>query len=108
MMYFQDIGKKKREKEEEAVGPDFEPWSSKRGDILARFTTTEKLSIVSCSSLEFIIRIMLQFLSKILFTINNHVLDDPFKFFLSSQNLFMGSDKGKTSFQNNTFSFYFD
>ncbi|XP_028263709.1 VPS35 endosomal protein-sorting factor-like isoform X2 [Parambassis ranga] len=40
-----DIGKKRREKEEEAVGPDFEPWSSKRGDILARFTTTEKLSI---------------------------------------------------------------
>uniref|UniRef100_A0A8C4NRH1 VPS35 endosomal protein-sorting factor-like n=1 Tax=Dicentrarchus labrax TaxID=13489 RepID=A0A8C4NRH1_DICLA len=34
-----------REKEEEVVGPDFEPWSSKRGEILARFTTTEKLSI---------------------------------------------------------------
>ncbi|XP_037610295.1 VPS35 endosomal protein sorting factor-like isoform X1 [Sebastes umbrosus] len=40
-----DLGRKKREKEEEAVGPDFEPWSSKRGEILARFTTTEKLSI---------------------------------------------------------------
>uniref|UniRef100_A0A4W6FB95 VPS35 endosomal protein-sorting factor-like n=1 Tax=Lates calcarifer TaxID=8187 RepID=A0A4W6FB95_LATCA len=37
----------RREKEEEAVGPDFEPWSSKRGEILARFTTTEKLSIVT-------------------------------------------------------------
>uniref|UniRef100_A0AAX7TBX9 VPS35 endosomal protein-sorting factor-like n=1 Tax=Astatotilapia calliptera TaxID=8154 RepID=A0AAX7TBX9_ASTCA len=36
---------RKREKEEEAVGPDFEPWSLKRGEILARFTTTEKLSI---------------------------------------------------------------
>uniref|UniRef100_A0A8C9T0R0 VPS35 endosomal protein-sorting factor-like n=1 Tax=Scleropages formosus TaxID=113540 RepID=A0A8C9T0R0_SCLFO len=36
----------RREKEEE-VGPDFEPWSAKRGEILARFTTTEKLSIVS-------------------------------------------------------------
>ncbi|KAL6094475.1 vps35l [Pungitius sinensis] len=40
-----DLGKKRREKEEEAVGQDFEPWSSKRGDILARFTTTERLSI---------------------------------------------------------------
>lgn len=46
-MCFQDLGRKKREKDEEAVGPDFEPWSSKRGEILARFTTTEKLSIVS-------------------------------------------------------------
>uniref|UniRef100_A0A4W6F9X0 VPS35 endosomal protein-sorting factor-like n=1 Tax=Lates calcarifer TaxID=8187 RepID=A0A4W6F9X0_LATCA len=44
---FQDLGRKRREKEEEAVGPDFEPWSSKRGEILARFTTTEKLSIVT-------------------------------------------------------------
>uniref|UniRef100_A0AAQ6AM61 VPS35 endosomal protein-sorting factor-like n=1 Tax=Amphiprion ocellaris TaxID=80972 RepID=A0AAQ6AM61_AMPOC len=33
------------EKEEEVVGPDFEHWLSKRGEILARFTTTEKLSI---------------------------------------------------------------
>ncbi|XP_029953545.1 VPS35 endosomal protein sorting factor-like [Salarias fasciatus] len=40
-----ELGRKKREKEEEAVGPDFEPWSSKRGEILSRFTTTEKLSI---------------------------------------------------------------
>uniref|UniRef100_A0A671TY21 VPS35 endosomal protein-sorting factor-like n=1 Tax=Sparus aurata TaxID=8175 RepID=A0A671TY21_SPAAU len=40
-----DLGRKRREKEEEAVGQDFEPWSSKRGEILARFTTTEKLSI---------------------------------------------------------------
>ncbi|KAG7226495.1 hypothetical protein INR49_003815, partial [Caranx melampygus] len=40
-----DLGRKRREKEEEAVGPEFEPWSSKRGEILARFTTTEKLSI---------------------------------------------------------------
>ncbi|XP_013882960.1 VPS35 endosomal protein-sorting factor-like isoform X2 [Austrofundulus limnaeus] len=38
-------GRKKREKQDEAVGSDFEPWSSKRGEILARFTTTEKLSI---------------------------------------------------------------
>uniref|UniRef100_A0A8D0AW33 VPS35 endosomal protein-sorting factor-like n=1 Tax=Sander lucioperca TaxID=283035 RepID=A0A8D0AW33_SANLU len=36
-----------KEKEEEVVGPDFESWSLKRGEILARFTTTEKLSIVS-------------------------------------------------------------
>uniref|UniRef100_A0A7N5ZZV4 VPS35 endosomal protein-sorting factor-like n=1 Tax=Anabas testudineus TaxID=64144 RepID=A0A7N5ZZV4_ANATE len=36
------------EKEEEVVGPDFEPWSAKRGEILARFTTTEKLSINLC------------------------------------------------------------
>uniref|UniRef100_A0A673YDG8 VPS35 endosomal protein-sorting factor-like n=1 Tax=Salmo trutta TaxID=8032 RepID=A0A673YDG8_SALTR len=36
--------RKRREKEDE-VGVDFEPWSSKRGEILARFTTTEKLSI---------------------------------------------------------------
>uniref|UniRef100_A0A665UVT5 VPS35 endosomal protein-sorting factor-like n=1 Tax=Echeneis naucrates TaxID=173247 RepID=A0A665UVT5_ECHNA len=35
----------KKEQDEDAVGPDFEPWSSKRGEILARFTTTEKLSI---------------------------------------------------------------
>ncbi|KAM3592424.1 uncharacterized protein V6R79_018339 [Siganus canaliculatus] len=40
-----DLGRKKREKEEEVVGADFEHWSSKRGEILARFTTTEKLSI---------------------------------------------------------------
>ncbi|KAM9717032.1 VPS35 endosomal protein-sorting factor-like isoform 1-T2 [Menidia menidia] len=40
-----ELGRKRREKEEEVVGPDFEPWSSKRGEILARFTTTEKLSI---------------------------------------------------------------
>uniref|UniRef100_A0A7N8WYU4 VPS35 endosomal protein-sorting factor-like n=1 Tax=Mastacembelus armatus TaxID=205130 RepID=A0A7N8WYU4_9TELE len=35
----------RREKEDELVGPDFEPWPAKRGEILARFTTTEKLSI---------------------------------------------------------------
>uniref|UniRef100_A0A4W3ISX0 VPS35 endosomal protein-sorting factor-like n=1 Tax=Callorhinchus milii TaxID=7868 RepID=A0A4W3ISX0_CALMI len=36
----------KREREEETgVGSDFEPWCGKRGDILARYTTTEKLSI---------------------------------------------------------------
>uniref|UniRef100_A0A1A8SLF0 VPS35 endosomal protein-sorting factor-like n=1 Tax=Nothobranchius rachovii TaxID=451742 RepID=A0A1A8SLF0_9TELE len=40
-----DHGRKRKEKQEEAMGPDFEPWSSKRGEILARFTTTEKLSI---------------------------------------------------------------
>uniref|UniRef100_A0A8C6T5I2 VPS35 endosomal protein-sorting factor-like n=1 Tax=Neogobius melanostomus TaxID=47308 RepID=A0A8C6T5I2_9GOBI len=41
-----DLGKKK--KEDEVVGADFEPWSAKRGEILARFTTTEKLSINLC------------------------------------------------------------
>ncbi|XP_033840805.1 VPS35 endosomal protein-sorting factor-like isoform X1 [Periophthalmus magnuspinnatus] len=41
-----DLGKKK--KEEEVVGHDFEPWSAKRGEILTRFTTTEKLSINLC------------------------------------------------------------
>uniref|UniRef100_UPI003AAA9D70 VPS35 endosomal protein-sorting factor-like isoform X2 n=1 Tax=Centroberyx gerrardi TaxID=166262 RepID=UPI003AAA9D70 len=40
-----DLGRKRREKEEELVGTDFEPWSAKRGEILSRFTTTEKLSI---------------------------------------------------------------
>uniref|UniRef100_A0A3Q2TGY7 VPS35 endosomal protein-sorting factor-like n=1 Tax=Fundulus heteroclitus TaxID=8078 RepID=A0A3Q2TGY7_FUNHE len=40
-----DLGRKKRVKEEEPIGADFEPWSTKRGEILARFTTTEKLSI---------------------------------------------------------------
>ncbi|XP_028332294.1 VPS35 endosomal protein-sorting factor-like isoform X2 [Gouania willdenowi] len=40
-----DLLRKRREKEEEDVGADFVPWSSKRGEILARFTTTEKLSI---------------------------------------------------------------
>uniref|UniRef100_A0A8C3GBQ4 VPS35 endosomal protein-sorting factor-like n=1 Tax=Cyclopterus lumpus TaxID=8103 RepID=A0A8C3GBQ4_CYCLU len=44
-MSHSDLGRKRKEKEEEAVGPDFETWSSKRGEILARFTTTEKLSI---------------------------------------------------------------
>ncbi|CAF92819.1 unnamed protein product [Tetraodon nigroviridis] len=44
---FQDLGRRRRDKEEELLGPDFEPWSCKRGEILARFTTTEKLSIVS-------------------------------------------------------------
>ncbi|XP_075035837.1 VPS35 endosomal protein-sorting factor-like [Mixophyes fleayi] len=39
-----DVNRKKREKEE-YIGSDFEPWSSKRGEILARYTTTEKLSI---------------------------------------------------------------
>uniref|UniRef100_A0A3B3RIB6 VPS35 endosomal protein-sorting factor-like n=1 Tax=Paramormyrops kingsleyae TaxID=1676925 RepID=A0A3B3RIB6_9TELE len=39
-----ELGRRRREKEEE-VGPDFEPWSAKRGEILGRFTTTEKLSI---------------------------------------------------------------
>uniref|UniRef100_A0A671SRX9 VPS35 endosomal protein-sorting factor-like n=1 Tax=Sinocyclocheilus anshuiensis TaxID=1608454 RepID=A0A671SRX9_9TELE len=38
------LGRKRKEKEEE-VGSDFELWSSKRGEILSRFTTTEKLSI---------------------------------------------------------------
>ncbi|NWQ80139.1 CP062 protein, partial [Columbina picui] len=42
-----DGARKKREKDDSsAVGSDFEPWSSKRGEILARYTTTEKLSIV--------------------------------------------------------------
>ncbi|XP_029432414.1 VPS35 endosomal protein sorting factor-like isoform X2 [Rhinatrema bivittatum] len=41
-----DNGRRKREREEHsAVGSDFEPWSSKRSAILARYTTTEKLSI---------------------------------------------------------------
>uniref|UniRef100_A0A8C3XU76 VPS35 endosomal protein-sorting factor-like n=1 Tax=Chelydra serpentina TaxID=8475 RepID=A0A8C3XU76_CHESE len=42
-----DSTRKKRDKDDSlAVGSDFEPWSSKRGEILARYTTTEKLSIV--------------------------------------------------------------
>ncbi|XP_029540460.1 VPS35 endosomal protein-sorting factor-like isoform X1 [Oncorhynchus nerka] len=40
-----DLGRGKRREKEDEVGVDFEPWSSKRGEILARFTTTEKLSI---------------------------------------------------------------
>uniref|UniRef100_A0A8C3BME1 VPS35 endosomal protein-sorting factor-like n=1 Tax=Cairina moschata TaxID=8855 RepID=A0A8C3BME1_CAIMO len=45
-----DNTRKKRDKDDSsAVGSDFEPWSSKRGEILARYTTTEKLSIVSGS-----------------------------------------------------------
>lgn len=43
----QELGRKKEKEEEAGVGLDFEPWSAKRGEILARFTTTEKLSIVS-------------------------------------------------------------
>uniref|UniRef100_A0A8C3LFN8 VPS35 endosomal protein-sorting factor-like n=1 Tax=Chrysolophus pictus TaxID=9089 RepID=A0A8C3LFN8_CHRPC len=43
--------RKKRDKDDSsALGSDFEQWSSKRGEILARYTTTEKLSIVSGSS----------------------------------------------------------
>uniref|UniRef100_A0A670YSU9 VPS35 endosomal protein-sorting factor-like n=1 Tax=Pseudonaja textilis TaxID=8673 RepID=A0A670YSU9_PSETE len=43
-----DNARKKRDKDESlSVGSDFEPWSSKRGEILSRYTTNEKLSIVS-------------------------------------------------------------
>uniref|UniRef100_A0A2K6EV58 VPS35 endosomal protein-sorting factor-like n=1 Tax=Propithecus coquereli TaxID=379532 RepID=A0A2K6EV58_PROCO len=43
-----DSSRKKRDKDENSiVGSDFEPWANKRGEILARYTTTEKLSIVS-------------------------------------------------------------
>uniref|UniRef100_A0A669QL08 VPS35 endosomal protein-sorting factor-like n=1 Tax=Phasianus colchicus TaxID=9054 RepID=A0A669QL08_PHACC len=38
--------RKKRDKDDSsALGSDFEQWSSKRGEILAKYTTTEKLSI---------------------------------------------------------------
>ncbi|XP_073648355.1 VPS35 endosomal protein-sorting factor-like isoform X3 [Tursiops truncatus] len=38
--------RKKRDRDDNSiVGSDFEPWASKRGEILARYTTTEKLSI---------------------------------------------------------------
>ncbi|XP_015732972.1 VPS35 endosomal protein sorting factor-like isoform X3 [Coturnix japonica] len=38
--------RKKRDKDDSsAVGSDFEQWSSKRSEILSRYTTTEKLSI---------------------------------------------------------------
>ncbi|XP_031424755.1 VPS35 endosomal protein-sorting factor-like [Clupea harengus] len=40
-----ELGRRRRDREEEAVGLDFEPWAAKRVEILARFTTTEKLSI---------------------------------------------------------------
>uniref|UniRef100_A0A6Q2YW50 VPS35 endosomal protein-sorting factor-like n=1 Tax=Esox lucius TaxID=8010 RepID=A0A6Q2YW50_ESOLU len=40
-----DLANGKRKEKEDEVAVDFEPWSSKRGEILARFTTTEKLSI---------------------------------------------------------------
>nr|XP_020016021.1 UPF0505 protein C16orf62 homolog isoform X1 [Castor canadensis] len=41
-----DSSRKKREKDgNTAVGSDFEPWANKRGEILARYTTTERLSI---------------------------------------------------------------
>nr|DBA20299.1 TPA: hypothetical protein GDO54_016007 [Pyxicephalus adspersus] len=39
-----DSSRKKCVKEE-YLGSDFEPWANKRGEILARYTTTEKLSI---------------------------------------------------------------
>uniref|UniRef100_A0A8B9FB04 VPS35 endosomal protein-sorting factor-like n=1 Tax=Amazona collaria TaxID=241587 RepID=A0A8B9FB04_9PSIT len=42
-----DSTRKKRDKDDSsAVGSDFEPWSSKRGEILARYTTTEKNSSI--------------------------------------------------------------
>ncbi|XP_078097064.1 VPS35 endosomal protein-sorting factor-like isoform X2 [Mustelus asterias] len=41
-----DLSKKQRDKDEDTtVGNDFEPWAGKRSYILARYTTTEKLSI---------------------------------------------------------------
>uniref|UniRef100_A0A5F9CQR7 VPS35 endosomal protein-sorting factor-like n=1 Tax=Oryctolagus cuniculus TaxID=9986 RepID=A0A5F9CQR7_RABIT len=41
-----DGARKRRERDDNAVlGSDFEPWANKRGEILARYTTTEKLSI---------------------------------------------------------------
>uniref|UniRef100_A0A8D1QJX2 VPS35 endosomal protein-sorting factor-like n=3 Tax=Sus scrofa TaxID=9823 RepID=A0A8D1QJX2_PIG len=41
-----DSSRKKRDRDDNSiVGSDFEPWASKRGEILARYTTTEKLSI---------------------------------------------------------------
>ncbi|XP_059978537.1 VPS35 endosomal protein-sorting factor-like isoform X1 [Lagenorhynchus albirostris] len=41
-----DNSRKKRDRDDNSiVGSDFEPWASKRGEILARYTTTEKLSI---------------------------------------------------------------
>ncbi|KAL0617654.1 hypothetical protein AAY473_014520 [Plecturocebus cupreus] len=42
----QDSSRKKRDRDDNSVvGSDFEPWANKRGEILARYTTTEKLSI---------------------------------------------------------------
>ncbi|XP_055155007.1 VPS35 endosomal protein-sorting factor-like isoform X5 [Symphalangus syndactylus] len=41
-----DSCRKKRDRDDNSVvGLDFEPWANKRGEILARYTTTEKLSI---------------------------------------------------------------
>uniref|UniRef100_A0A2K5DQ19 VPS35 endosomal protein-sorting factor-like n=1 Tax=Aotus nancymaae TaxID=37293 RepID=A0A2K5DQ19_AOTNA len=41
-----DSSRKKRDRDDNSVvGSDFEPWANKRGEILARYTTTEKLSI---------------------------------------------------------------
>nr|XP_023414572.1 UPF0505 protein C16orf62 homolog isoform X2 [Loxodonta africana] len=41
-----DSSRKKRDRDDNSmIGSDFEPWSSKRGEILTRYTTTEKLSI---------------------------------------------------------------
>ncbi|KAI2577444.1 VPS35 endosomal protein sorting factor like, partial [Homo sapiens] len=38
--------RRKRDRDDNSVvGSDFEPWTNKRGEILARYTTTEKLSI---------------------------------------------------------------
>uniref|UniRef100_A0A7N5P0S1 VPS35 endosomal protein-sorting factor-like n=1 Tax=Ailuropoda melanoleuca TaxID=9646 RepID=A0A7N5P0S1_AILME len=41
-----DSSRKRRDRDENSIiGSDFEPWANKRGEILARYTTTEKLSI---------------------------------------------------------------
>ncbi|XP_053132807.1 VPS35 endosomal protein-sorting factor-like isoform X2 [Hemicordylus capensis] len=41
-----ESARKKRDRDDTLpVGDDFEPWSNKRGEILARYTTNEKLSI---------------------------------------------------------------
>ncbi|KAG8513499.1 VPS35 endosomal protein sorting factor-like, partial [Galemys pyrenaicus] len=41
-----DSSRKRRDRDDNSiVGSDFEPWANRRGEILARYTTTEKLSI---------------------------------------------------------------
>ncbi|KAK7833340.1 hypothetical protein U0070_017339 [Myodes glareolus] len=56
-----DSSRKKRDKDDNSfVGPDFEPWANKRGEILARYTTTEKLAGAAASAMSEKVRTRLE------------------------------------------------
>ncbi|GAB5583027.1 VPS35 endosomal protein-sorting factor-like isoform X4 [Prionailurus iriomotensis] len=78
-----DSSRKRRDRDENSiVGSDFEPWASKRGEILARYTTTEKLSIVVMGRMQ---------MEGMLGNATNVPIRNQ------GSNLFMGSEKGKAT-----------